>query len=584
MDMLGFTKPRCHLKIIGEVSERMEDNTKRSAFEVMLSLIELVKPLAAIMALGILLGTIGNLCAIFIPVLGVKGVMQALVTKGNPFLGNLPFLTKVLVCVAVLRGVFHYGEQYCNHYIAFRLLALIRSTVFDKLRALCPAKLEDKEKGNLISMITTDIEMLEVFFAHTISPIVIAAIVSVIMTIFIGVQFWLAGIIAFLGYILVGVVIPISNEKKSSDSGYDYRNDFGSLTSFLLSSVYGLQDILQYGHGDAVSKELDEWGEALEVSCEELADYQKNQRSLTQLVVQGCSVLVLLVVILAYMRNAVDLEKMITAVVATMSSFGPVIALSSLSNNLNQTLASGNRILELLDEDPSVPEKKDGVDYQISDESSTLLQANKITFAYDDVDVLKNMTVAIPRGKVIGIHGASGCGKSTFIRLLMRFWDVDAGRIVLADKNVKAVDIKSVNTSSLRENQSYVTQETWISHDTIANNILYGKPDATLEEVKVAAQKANIHNFIMSLPEGYETMVGEMGSTLSGGEKQRIGLARAFLHDSPIMFLDEPTSSLDALNEGMILKSLKEEAASKTLVIVSHRKSTMRIANKIIDF
>ncbi len=562
----------------------MNEEKSYSASEIMLRLLELVSPLAKIMLLGIILGALGNLCAIFVPVLGVKGVLQAIIVKQNPFGGDVALPIKLLIGAAILRGILHYGEQYCNHYIAFRLLALIRNKVFEKLRELCPAKLEGREKGNLITMITTDIELLEVFFAHTVSPVAIAVIVSIFMTVYIGLQSWLAGAIVFLEYILVGVVIPILNEKKSSDSGQDYRNDFGSLNSFLLSSIYGLLDTLQYHNGEAVAKELDEWAESLEVSGEELKAYEKNQRSATQLVVQGCSVLVLLVMLFALNDGNADLEKVLTAVIATMSSFGPVIALSSLSNNLNQTLACGERVLSLLDEAPHVPEKTDGVNYVINDAGQTLIQASKITFAYDNKNVLNNMNVTIPRGKIIGIHGPSGCGKSTFIRLLMRFWDVDEGRIVLADKNLKAVDIKSVNTSSLRANQSYVTQETWICHDTIAKNIAYGKPEATMDEIKQAAKKANIHNFIMSLQKGYDTMVGEMGSTLSGGEKQRIGIARAFLHDAPIMFLDEPTSSLDALNEGMILKSLKEEAASKTLVIVSHRKSTMRIANKIIDF
>ena len=555
-----------------------------SASNIMIRLLALVSPLAKIMILGIALGALGNLCAIFVPVLGVKGVIQALIVKQNPFLGDTGLPIKLLIAAAILRGILHYGEQYCNHYIAFRLLALIRNKVFEKLRELCPAKLEGKEKGNLISMITTDIELLEVFFAHTVSPVAIAMIVSIFMTVYIGLQHWLAGIIVFVGYVLVGVVIPISNEKESSASGQDYRNDFGELNSFLLSSIYGLLDTLQYHNGEAVAKEIDDWAESLEVSGEELKAYEKNQRSLTQFVVQGCSVLVLVVMLFSLKDGGADLEKVLTATIAAMSSFGPVIALSTLSNNLNQTLACGKRVLSLLDEEPCVPEKTDGVDYVINDASSTLIQTSKMSFGYDNKKVLNNMNVSIPRGKILGIHGPSGCGKSTFIRLLMRFWDVDKGRIVLADKNVRAVDIKSVNTGSLRANQSYVTQETWICHDTIGKNIAYGKPNATLDEIMLAAKKANIHNFIMSLPKGYDTMVGEMGSTLSGGEKQRIGIARAFLHDAPIMFLDEPTSSLDALNEGMILKSLKEEAASKTLVIVSHRNSTMRIANKIIDF
>ena len=557
-----------------------------SGLKIMARLIGLVKPLIFIMILGILLGSLGHLCAIFVTVLGAEGIVMVVNSISNPVLvRTLPKFFQLIVAVAILRGLLHYGEQYCNHYIAFRILAIIRHKVFEKLRVLCPAKLETKEKGNLITMITADIELLEVFFAHTISPIAIAIIVSLFMSGFLWMQYPVAGIIAAIAYLTVGGMIPVSNEMSSAEAGLKFRNKFGKMNSFILGALYGIDDTIQFKNGHKQLNRLNAKSDNLAEIKSDLVDYEKNQKLLTNLSIQAFSLIILVVMVVAYNKGRVSFEQVMVAVVGMMSSFGPVVALASLSNNLNQTLASGERVLALLDEKPLVEEETDGVDLEmVANSRGNIATVNNVSFAYEDVEVIKDRTIDIPKGKILGIHGPSGCGKSTLLRLLMGFWKPDKGQIYYYDKTEGPTEIGDVNTASLRKNQSFVTQETWISQDTIAKNIAVAKPDATIEEIMDAAKKASIHEFIMSLPEGYDTKVGELGSTLSGGEKQRIGIARAFLHGGNMLLLDEPTSSLDSLNEGIILKSLKEEAKDKTVVLISHRKSTMGVADSVIDF
>ncbi|MBE5913889.1 MAG: ABC transporter ATP-binding protein [Pseudobutyrivibrio ruminis] len=557
-----------------------------SGLKIMARLIGLVKPLIFIMFLGVLLGSLGHLCAIFVTVLGAEGIVMVVNSISNPVLvRTLPKFFQLIVAVAILRGLLHYGEQYCNHYIAFRILAIIRHKVFEKLRVLCPAKLETKEKGNLITMITTDIELLEVFFAHTISPIAIAIIVSLFMSGFLWMQYPVAGIIAAIAYLTVGGMIPVSNEMSSAEAGLKFRNKFGKMNSFILGALYGIDDTIQFKNGHKQLNRLNAKSDNLAEIKSDLVDYEKNQKLLTNLSIQAFSLIILVVMVVAYNKGRVSFEQVMVAVVGMMSSFGPVVALASLSNNLNQTLASGERVLALLDEKPLVEEETDGVDLEmVANSKGNIATVNNVSFAYEDVEVIKDRTIDIPKGQILGIHGPSGCGKSTLLRLLMGFWKPDKGQIYYYDKTEGPTEIGDVNTASLRKNQSFVTQETWISQDTIAKNIAVAKPDATIEEIMDAAKKASIHEFIMSLPEGYDTKVGELGSTLSGGEKQRIGIARAFLHGGNMLLLDEPTSSLDSLNEGIILKSLKEEAKDKTIVLISHRKSTMGVADSVIDF
>lgn len=560
----------------------MNKDKRRSDIEVMRSLIVLVKPLAGVMITGIVLGVAGFLCAIFLTIVGGIGVIKGLsVFGGDVMVGSIALdevmtwnkIFVILIGLALARGILHYGEQYCNHYIAFRILAIIRHKVFECLRKLCPAKLEGKNKGDLISIITGDIELLEVFFAHTISPIVIAFITSLIMVVFIGYQSMAAGVIAFAGYTVVGVVLPIWNGKRSADAGMKLRNGVGELNGFVLDSMYGVDEILQYGQGEQQLNKMNEKSQSLAEDQENLSKFEGSQRAVTNIVIQLFSWGMLFTMIYLYMESAATFSEVLISTLAMMSSFGPVVALASLSNSLNQTLACGERVLALLEEAPPVEEVggKEHTDFEGA-------KADDITFSYADEVILKNVTIDIKKGKVLGIHGASGSGKSTLLKLIMRFWDVKQGKMLISEK-----DIKDINTDDLRSMSSYVTQDTMLFRDTIANNIRISNLNAELAEVEAAAKKASIHDFIIRLPHGYETNVGELGSTLSDGEKQRVGLARAFLHDSNLLLLDEPTSNLDVLNEGIILKSLKNEKTGKTMVLVSHRKSTLSLADRIYE-
>ena len=572
-------------------NDRAASLKRRSAIRIMGSLIGLVKPLLHIMLAAIILGTLGYLCAIFLTILAgqvivhglLTGVAGMIVPVDNMWLVFTPVKTiiTVMIVIAVLRGILHYVEQYCNHFIAFKLLAIIRHKVFAALRKLCPAKLEGRDKGNLISIITTDIELLEVFYAHTISPIAIATLTSIIMVIFIGRYHWLAGLLALAAYLIVGVAIPMWNGKRGSQKGMEFRTNFGELNSFVLDSLRGLDETIQYGQGEKRKEQMTERSKNLAGMQESLSKMEGSQRSFTNMVILLASFGMLALTIWLYDKGAMGFEGILTCTIAMMGSFGPVVALSSLSNNLNQTLASGERVLSLLEETPLVEEIPGDVETsgaESMEHGFTGAEAENVTFAYGEEVILDNYSLKLQPGKITGIHGASGSGKSTLLKLLMRFWDVQDGSV-----SVDGTDVRKIPTKHLRDMESYVTQETHLFHDSIANNIAIAKPGASREEIMEAAKKASIHDFIMTLPKGYDTEVGELGDTLSGGEKQRIGIARAFLHECPLILLDEPTSNLDSLNEGIILKSLKESAEKKTVVLVSHRISTMNVADVVYE-
>ena len=592
---------------------------RRRAISIMGSLIGLVKPLLHIMLAAIILGTAGYLCAIFLTILAGQVIVHGLIAGGA---GSVKTIITVMLIIAVLRGILHYAEQYCNHFIAFKLLAIIRHKVFAALRKLCPAKLEGRDKGNLISIITTDIELLEVFYAHTISPIAIATLTSLVMVVFIGRYHWLAGILALIAYLIVGVVIPMWNGKCGSQMGMEFRTNFGELNSFVLDSLRGLDETIQYDQGEKRKEQMSERSRSLAGIQEKLSKMEGAQRSFTNLVILLASFGMLALTVWLYGKEEIGFEGILTCTIAMMGSFGPVVALSSLSNNLNQTLASGERVLSLLEETPMVEEISGNVDIRTDSDneiSNTSIvsentdndirnqnngpekekyilrviltgraknsvkafsgaEAQHVTFAYENETILDDYSLKLESGKITGIHGASGSGKSTLLKLLMRFWDVNQGSV-----SVDGEDVRKIPTRHLREMESYVTQETHLFHDSIANNIAVGSPAASREAIIEAAKKASIHDFIMKLPKGYDTEVGELGDTLSGGEKQRIGIARAFLHDSPLILMDEPTSNLDSLNEGIILKSLREASEKKTVMLVSHRKSTMNIVDTVFE-
>lgn len=576
-----------------EIGEQKEQEVKRrSALKIMGQLILLVKPLLHIMLAAIFLGTLGYLCAIFLTILagqvlihgiqsGVQtGMKDVLSSVNNGIFWNISttMLCIMMIVLAVLRGLLHYAEQYCNHFIAFKLLAMIRHKVFAALRRLCPAKLEGRDKGNLISIITTDIELLEVFYAHTISPIAIAILTSCFMIAFIGRYHICAGIFALVAYVIVGAVIPFWNGMYGGKKGMEFRTAFGELNSFVLDSLHGLDETIQYGQGKVRNAQMQERSKRLGIMQGELSRMEGKQRAYTNFFILVCSFGMLFLSMYLYEQGQMGFDGLLTCTISMMGSFGPVVALSSLSNNLNQTLASGERVLSILEEEPLIEEIDNLANTSNVTKEFTGAQVEQVTFSYEEEVILDRYSLSVTPGKIIGIHGASGSGKSTLLKLLMRFWDVNQGSIIISGKNVKETP-----TKHLRDTESYVTQETHLFHDSIANNIAIGKKGASREEIIEAAKKASIHEFIMTLAKGYDTEVGELGDTLSGGEKQRIGIARAFLHDAPFLLLDEPTSNLDSLNEGVILKSLKEACDTKTVILVSHRQSTMTLADIVYE-
>ena len=536
---------------------------KRSRSDIIARLIGLVRPLTGYMILAITMGLIGHLCAAFITVFGGYGILRVLHPEWSLDLGVL--FTAVLIC-ALARGFLRYAEQACNHFIAFKLLALIRDKVFGALRRLCPAKLEGRDKGDLICIITSDIELLEVFYAHTISPICIAFLFCIIMVCFIGSYHAALGILALAAYVTVGVIIPLVTSKLSGDDGIRFRTKSGALSSFVLDSLRGLSETIQYGQGEKRMADMNAQTDDLSKDEERMKRTAGRNTAVTNTVI-----LIFDLAMLFLSATLVGFEGCLITTLALMSSFGPVVALAALGATLQNTFAAGDRVLDILDGSPVVEEITGKT--QIGFHGAS---AKNVTFAYGEEIILHDLSVEIPQNKIIGINGRSGSGKSTLLKLFMRFWQVQQGEVKISSTNVD-----DINTRNLRDLESFVTQETHLFHDSIRSNLRIAKLDATDEEIIAACKKASIHDLIMSLPKGYDTEVGELGDTLSGGERQRLGLARAFLHDAPFMLLDEPTSNLDSLNEAVILRSLHEECSDKTVVLVSHRKSTMGIAHTV---
>ncbi len=542
---------------------------KQSKITILFRMVKLVKPLAGFMILAVIMGTLGFLCAQFIPIIGSVIVVHGLDADWTASLTPL-FVT--LIVIALMRAVLKYGEQRTNHYIAFTLLAIIRNKVFKALRRLCPAKLEGRDKGDLISLITSDVELLEVFYAHTISPICIALLVELVMVIFIGSYHFSLGLLALCAFVFVGAILPLIISKRSGTLGDELRADNGALAAYMLESIRGLDETVQYGGGAERLVCLTEKTKELSAKQGKLNKLTGTNLALANTFILFFDIVMLALCTALYHNGVVGFDGFLIPLVALMSSFGPVTALASLGTTLQATVASGARVLAVIDEEPETDDVTGKA--PVSFEGAAV---DHVTFSYGGEMVLCDVSMDYPENKIVGIVGKSGCGKSTLLKLLMRFWKTNVGTVSVSGKSVD-----EINTSNLRDMESYMTQETQLFKDTISNNIRIGRLGATEEEVVEASKKAAVHDFIMTLPDGYETQVGELGETLSGGERQRIGLARAFLHDAPFMLLDEPTSNLDSLNEAVILQSLKEESNGKTVVLVSHRRSTVRIADEVI--
>lgn len=543
---------------------------RKNGFVIMWHLLKLVTPLAHIMAFTIIMGVFGFLSAIFIMVLGAMGLANLL-----DFPMHLSFsqILIALIVLAVARGILRYLEQMSGHYIAFKLLALLRDKVFSALRKLAFVKLQNKQSGQLLSLVTNDIELLEVFYAHTIAPIMIAFLTSsILLAIFAHISPWFS-LIGFIAYLTIGVILPIITTKMAREEGRIYRELVGEMNDYFLDSVRGMKELQLFGNEAERLDNIQQRSEKIDKAFLKIKQQEGKVRSYTEIAVSAFNILILIVGILLYLNQKVDFSGLLVAVILLMSSYGPVIALSNLSNNMLQTLASGERVLGLLNEEPTLKDVVKGMDLTQVEQ----LEVENLSFAYGEEQILSNLSLQLRKGQILGIHGRSGSGKTTLLKLMMRFYDPQVGQI-----RINAVDLKEINTLSLRDHIAYITQQTYIFNETIYENILMANRSATKEKVVEAAKKASIHDFIMSLPEGYETKINELGSNLSDGEKQRIGIARAFLHNAPIILLDEPTSNLDSLNEAMILQSLLKVKSDKLIVLVSHRVSTMAICDQVI--
>lgn len=543
---------------------------RKNGFVVMGHLLKLVTPLAHIMAFTITMGTLGFLAAIFIMVLGATGLVNLL--NFDTHLSFSGILTALIV-LAVARGALRYLEQMSGHYIAFKLLALLRDKVFSSLRRLAFVKLQDKQAGQLVSLVTNDIELLEVFYAHTIAPIMIAFFTSaILLLVFTQLSSWFV-LVALAAYLTVGVILPIITTKLAREDGRRYRELVGEMNDFFLDSVRGMKEIQLFGYAKQRLDEIQQRSQKIDTAFERIKDQEAKVRVYTEVAVSVFNIIMLFTGLILFSLDKIDFAAFLIGVILLMSSYGPVIALSNLSSNLLQTLASGERVLSLLAEEPELKDVESAVDL----EDVFRIDVENLNFAYGEEQILSDVSLSVKKGEILGIHGRSGSGKSTLLKLLMRFYDPKSGSI-----KINGETLPNINTRSLRDNMAYITQQTYIFNETIEENIRLARRDATLEEIMEAAKKASIHDFILSLPQGYQTKMTELGGNLSDGEKQRIGIARAFLHNAPIILLDEPTSNLDSLNEAMILKSLLNVKAEKLIILVSHRQSTMAICDQVI--
>ena len=548
----------------------MSSRIRRSGLSIMGNLVSLLGGFAMVLLGAVINGSIGYLCAMGVTVLGAVGVAKAL---GENIALSYNWIIALAIGCGVLRGLLRYIEQYSNHYIAFKLLAILRDRIFQVLRKLCPAKLESRKKGSIIAMLTSDIETLEVYYAHTLSPICIAILVSLTVCVFTGtvVSPWLAAA-AFLGYLVIGILVPVISSAALKEPGVSYRREFASFNSYFLDSIKGIQDILFHNAGEQRKKEVNERSEKLLKETRQMKDAATKAAAITELIVSLFILLTLAVGILLVHKEEITVGKMVLGVVAVFGSFGPVIAISALPGNLTQTFASGDRVLNLLEETPVAEEITNGKNI-----SYEKLEVKDLSFAYNTSEpVLKNICMHAQKGEIVGIVGESGCGKSTLLKLLLRFWKKDSGEI-----NYNNIDIEQINTSNLLDNVTMVSQVTYLFDDTIEENLRIARTDATQEELEEACRMASVHDFITTLPQGYKTRVGALGDNLSAGEKQRIGLARAFLSGRELILLDEPTSNVDSINEGIILKALAQQKHKKSIILVSHRESTMAIADRV---
>ena len=557
------------------------ENKNRSAINIMFNLIKLLDSLWKVMSIAVSTGVIGFIFSFCITLFGAYAFLSVIpATKDNlKFVFGGGYSTQTyfyaMIFCGFFRAILHYLEQFANHYIAFHLLAEIRVKLFKVMRRLAPAKMENKNQGNLISMLTADIELLEVFYAHTISPVIIAIFTSVFLFIYFFKLNFVYALYMLFAQLVIGVIVPYIAHKRSAKAGIEARQKLGKLNDEFLDKLKGIREVIQYLNGKNTLKKIDEITLSLGKNQKDL----RNKSAEVQMMVDSAIIILstaqLLLSCILVANDVVNVEAAILACVLQVGSFAPYINIAALGNILAQTFACGERVFDLLAETPAVDENEISVDNKTYDDDIVI---NNISYSYPNIDknILKDFSLKIKKGQPTGIMGQSGCGKSTLLKLIMRFWNVKSGEIAIDNKNIKSVPLKN-----FQQKFSYMTQSTSLFIGNIRDNLLVAKIDATDEEIYTALKKASFYDYVMSLPDKLDSIVEEGGKNFSGGERQRIGLARVFLANREFFMLDEPTSNLDILNEAIILKSLADEAKDKTVILVSHRESTLSICDEV---
>lgn len=563
-----------------------------STFQVIKRLLGEAKPLAGLMVAASTAGTIGHLAATFLPVFGI---IAGFALAGNPVWGMSAAgaITAMIVC-AVLRGLTRYVEQYLNHNVAFHLLALFRSKAFAALRRLAPAKLAGKGKGDLIAMLTTDVELLEIFFAHTISPVAIAVTTTIVYAIVAAtLSPWMA-LALIVSHLIIGIIVPRFFATGVRNLGPAIRGAAGELDNVMLDDMRGLDEIIRFGRGEDRAQAIEDRTRAL------WRDHAKLSRVNGRFAGVGGLLVALLTSAAAGIAinlagvNLYDIPALVAAFALLASSFGPTLALAALPANLTQTFASARRLFGLMDEAPAV------VETGTANSDYEGMRLDRVTFAYPGEGseaILADFSLDVSQHGILGIQGPSGRGKSTMLKLLMRYWDPQRGQVTLSGTPLPQIDVHA-----RRRIQAMMSQETHLFDGTIRENLLIALPESEIRNggaagvldarLREALAKASVLDLIDSLPDGLDTQVGELGDRLSEGERQRIGLARVFLRNADLVLFDEPTSRLDALNEAIILRSIHELSKSEqnadkgqdvAVVLVSHRESAMRVADAVLN-
>ena len=545
---------------------------KQSLLTLTKRLLKIAATLKKFFVISTIVSIIGNIAQ-----MGLMGFGAAFILS---VAGKLKYANSVTYCILmIISGILivtcRYLEGYFSHAGSYELLAKMRVDMFGTLRKLAPGSLIGRNNGDIMAIAIADIESIEFFFAHTIGPL-FTVILLPLVTLIIAGSIDMLFVYALLPiYLIISVIIPILAIKLGRNIGIGYRQKLGELKIFLLDSVYGLSEIQIFDYGKRRNEELEAVNRNINRSIHQLAYHRQLVVSTPTFFIYLARIAVIAVASYLALKGNIDTTGIIILSFLVSASFSSTQSLTTVVSSLLETYAAAQRYFDLEDMVPVVNEIVEPKELKNIDK----IEFINVSFSYPEINrkIIENMNLTINFKDKIGLVGESGIGKSTLIRLLLRFYDVTSGQIL-----INGIDIKEYSLQDLRQRIGTLEQDTLLFHDSIAANIALGKPKATKEEIVKAAQMAGIHELIISLPEQYDTMMGELQNRLSGGEKQRIGIARVLLVDPDFLVMDEPTSSLDVINEKGLLKTLAEQFENKTWLIVSHRPSSLTGCDRVI--